>query len=228
MTSEEIMARVLYRDGLVIVIDKPAGLPVHPGHGGGETLADHLDALRFGMRYKPQIAHRLDRGTSGCLALGRHPKALAKLGRLFSEGRAEKLYWAIVSPAPAQDEGVVEAPLAPVSPQTPWRMRVDLQGLPARTRFQVLARAADGGRAHLALVPETGRTHQLRVHCAAQGFPILGDGLYGGAPRGALLHLHARALTLPLSGTKRVHVEAPAPDHMAAAIAELGPDRAPR
>lgn len=220
MTSEEIMARVLHRDGLVIVIDKPAGLPVHPGHGGGETLADHLDALRFGMRHKPQIAHRLDRATSGCLALGRHPKALAKLNAMFAEGRVEKLYWAIVSPAPVEDEGTIEAPIGPVSPRTPWRMRVDPQGLPARTRWRVLAR--DGTRAHLALVPETGRTHQLRVHCAAEGFPILGDTLYGDAPRGADLQLHARALTLPMSRTKSLHVEAPAPAHMAEVLGSIG------
>ena len=82
-----MVARLLYRDGLMLVIDKPAGLAVHKGPKGGESLEDHFDALRFGLPRAPALAHRLDRDTSGCLVLGRHRKALAELGRLFKSGR---------------------------------------------------------------------------------------------------------------------------------------------
>ncbi len=96
----DISARLLYRDALMLVIDKPAGLPVHPGPKGGPTLTDHLDALRFGLPKRPQAAHRLDRDTSGCLVLGRHAKALARLNRLFAESAVEKTYWAVVEGGP--------------------------------------------------------------------------------------------------------------------------------
>src|SRR5918912_589679 len=105
MTPEEMQARLLYRDGLMLIIDKPAGLPVHAGPGGGPNLERYLGALRFGLPSPPALAHRLDRDTSGCLVLGRHRKALAKLGRLFSGGLVEKTYWAVVSGAPPEREG---------------------------------------------------------------------------------------------------------------------------
>ncbi|CAX25131.1 protein of unknown function [Methylorubrum extorquens DM4] len=91
----EIGPPLLYRDALMLVIDKPAGLPVHPGPKGGPTLTDHLDALRFGLPRRPEAAHRLDRDTSGCLVLGRHAKALARLNRLFADGKVDKTYWAL-------------------------------------------------------------------------------------------------------------------------------------
>ena len=90
MIVDDILSRLLYRDALLLVIDKPAGLPVHPGPKGGETLTDHLDALRFGLPRRPEAVHRLDRDTSGCLALGRHAKALARLGKLFAGSAIEK------------------------------------------------------------------------------------------------------------------------------------------
>ena len=86
MTPEEMVSRLLYRDGLMLVIDKPAGIAVHRGPKGGASLEDHFDALRFGLPRAPALAHRLDRDTSGCLVLGRHRKALAQLGRLFKNG----------------------------------------------------------------------------------------------------------------------------------------------
>src|SRR6266498_3890787 len=95
MTAEEIVARLIYRDGLMLVIDKPAGLAVHKGPKGGESLEDHFDALRFGLPRPPALAHRLDRDTSGCLVLGRHRKALAALGRLFKSGRICTRYWGV-------------------------------------------------------------------------------------------------------------------------------------
>src|SRR5881397_3853071 len=108
MTAEEIVARLIYRDGLMLVIDKPAGLPVHKGPKGGESLEDYFGALRFGLPRPPALAHRLDRDTSGCLVLGRHRKALAALGRLFKSGQVEKSYWAVVAGGPTQDEGRIE------------------------------------------------------------------------------------------------------------------------
>ncbi|WP_349368872.1 RNA pseudouridine synthase [Salinarimonas sp.] len=223
MRSEEIVSRILHRDGLMLVLDKPAGLPVHPGHGGGETLTRHLDALRYGLKWRPELVHRLDKDTSGCLVLGRHPKAVRRLNELFATGRVEKAYLALVAPAPAEEAGEIALPLAPVSPDTPWRMTTDPAGQPARTRFSVLARAGDGSRALLRLEPVTGRTHQLRVHCAAAGFPIVGDALYGGAPRGSRLMLHAWRVSVPMQSSKPpVRAEAPLPEPLASAAAALG------
>ncbi|WP_019904443.1 RluA family pseudouridine synthase [Methylobacterium sp. 77] len=215
----DIGARLLYRDALVLVIDKPAGLPVHPGPKGGETLTDHLDALRFGLPRRPEAAHRLDRDTSGCLALGRHAKALARLNKLFAaSGTVGKTYWAIVEGGPDEDEGRIDLPLARRSddPRS-WWMKTDPAGDPSLTTWRVLGRSPDRHLSWLALSPVTGRTHQLRVHCSAMGWPILGDTIYGTAPRsgGPGLHLHARALTLPLYPKKPpILVEAPAPAHM--------------
>jgi len=100
MTPEQMVSRLLYRDGLMLVIDKPAGLAVHRGPNGGESLEDHFDALRFGLPRAPALAHRLDRDTSGCLVLGRHRKALAQLGKLFKNGAIDKTYWAVVEGVP--------------------------------------------------------------------------------------------------------------------------------
>jgi tRNA pseudouridine32 synthase/23S rRNA pseudouridine746 synthase len=104
MTPEEMLARLLYRDGLMLVIDKPAGWAVHRGPKGGESLDEHFDALRFGLPRNPALAHRLDRDTSGCLVLGRHRKALALLGKLFKQGKVGKIYWAVVEGGPAAEE----------------------------------------------------------------------------------------------------------------------------
>ena len=100
LSPEQIQARLLYRDGLILVLDKPAGLPVHAGPGGGPNLEQCFDALRFGLPAPPALAHRLDRDTSGCLVLGRHRKALSKLGRLFQGGLVDKTYWAVVEGGP--------------------------------------------------------------------------------------------------------------------------------
>ncbi|HEX2137556.1 MAG TPA: RNA pseudouridine synthase [Microvirga sp.] len=223
MTAEEILARVLYRDALMLVLDKPAGLPVHPGPKGGETLHRHLDALRFGLPRRPEVAHRLDRETSGCLVLGRHAKALARLGELFRRGAVDKVYWAVVEGGPAEDEGEISLSLAPRSPDRGWWMKPHPQGQPALTRWRVLGRG--GGLTLLELRPITGRTHQLRVHCAASGWPILGDAIYGTAPRfgGPGLHLHARAVTVPLYPKKPpITVEAPVPEHMLERVRACG------
>ena len=218
-----MLARVLHRDGLMLVIDKPAGMPVHRGPKRGASLEDHFDALRYGLPRPPALAHRLDKDTSGCLVLGRHRKALAHLGLLFKHGKVAKTYWAVVEGCPENEEGTIDMPLGRLDESRGWWMRPDPKGLPSVTTWKVLGwTAADaiGGRAPLtwlALTPVTGRTHQLRVHCAAMGWPIVGDNIYGNGPRFGepRLHLHSREIGIPISRNKEpVRVEAPAPEHM--------------
>ncbi len=189
--------RVLYRDDSILVLDKPAGLAVHRGPRGGASLEDWLPALRFGKRRDPQPAHRLDADTAGCLVLGRTRPALARLGALFAAGRVEKIYWAVVRGAPPAPRGEVAVGLRKVSSAAGgWRMVVDpVGGQPARTAWRLLGRA--DGLCWLELRPRTGRTHQLRVHCAHLGCPILGDARYGGGEHPGGLHLLARAVELP-------------------------------
>jgi len=225
MTPEQMVSRVLYRDGLMLVIDKPAGFAVHRGPKGGESLEDHFDALRFGLPRAPALAHRLDRDTSGCLVLGRHRKALAQLGRLFKTGAIDKTYWAVVEGAPATDQGVIELPLGRLDETRGWWMKHDPKGQPAVTKWKVIGRSSEGKRTWLGLEPVTGRTHQLRVHCAETGWPIVGDAIYGGAPRsgGPPLHLHARDVVVPLYKNRApIHVIAPAPQHMHAILSQCG------
>jgi tRNA pseudouridine32 synthase / 23S rRNA pseudouridine746 synthase len=215
MNPEEIVARLLYRDGLMLVIDKPAGFAVHKGPKGGESLEDYFGALRFGLPRAPALAHRLDRDTSGCLVLGRHRKALAELGRLFKAGKVGKTYWAVVEGGPAEDEGRIDLPLGRKDATRGWWMKHDPQGQPATTTWKVMGRA--GPLAWLALEPLTGRTHQLRVHCAAKGWPIVGDSIYGTAPRagGPPLHLHSREIVVPLYKNREpIRVSAPVPLHI--------------
>ena len=218
----DLEARLLYRDALMLVIDKPAGIAVHRGPKGGANLEDGFGALRFGLPRDPSLAHRLDRDTAGCLVLGRHRKALEKLGLLFKQGKIAKTYWAVVDGGPESDEGLIDLPLGRLDAERGWWMKVDAAGQPSRTRWRVLAR--DAGRTALALEPLTGRTHQLRVHCASQGWPILGDPIYGrGRGGGVPLHLLARAITVPLYRNRDpVSIEAPIPTHMRDALDALG------
>ena len=223
MTAEEMVARLLYRDALMLVIDKPPGMAVHRGPKGGESLEDHFDALRFGLPRAPALAHRLDRDTSGCLALGRHRKALAELGQLFKSGAVGKTYWAVVEGGPKDEQGRIELPLGRKDATRGWWMKPDPQGQPATTTWTVLGRS--GGLAWLALEPKTGRTHQLRVHCAAMGWPVVGDAVYGTAPRTdePPHHLHAREVVVPINAKREpVRVVAPVPAHMRAALTACG------
>jgi tRNA pseudouridine32 synthase/23S rRNA pseudouridine746 synthase len=258
MTPEDMVARLLYRDGLMLVIDKPPGLPVHRGPKGGESLEDHFDALRFGLPRTPALAHRLDRDTSGCLVLGRHRKALALLGKLFKNGKIGKTYWAVVEGGPQADEGVIDMALGRLDESRGWWMKPDQKGQPAVTAWKVLGRTKnsftsplegevdreavgrgvqqhDSNSSHpppqpspsrgegekkltwLALTPLTGRTHQLRVHSAEMGWPIVGDTIYGSAPRagGTVLHLQSHEIVVPISMNKpAIAVTAPVPEHM--------------
>jgi len=219
----DLVSRLLYRDGLILIVDKPAGLPVHRGPKGGDNLEDQFNQLRFGLPRAPALAHRLDKDTSGCLVLGRHRKALERLGRLFKNGRIEKTYWAVVEGAPYAAEGRIELALSRLDAERGWWMGVDPLGLPAVTDWRVLGRGA--GLALLELKPRTGRTHQLRVHCQAMGWPILGDPVYGNGKRDGApaLHLHARAIVVPMQDSKPpIAAQAPTPAHMAQAIADCG------
>jgi tRNA pseudouridine32 synthase/23S rRNA pseudouridine746 synthase len=198
-----------------LVIDKPAGLAVHPGPRTPDSLEQLLPAYAPN-RPPPQPVHRLDRDTSGCLLLARRASALRTLSRAFEEGAVDKLYWAIIDRAPAADRGVIDAALAKVSSKANgWRMQVDAGGKPARTAWEVLAR--QGAMALIAFRPETGRTHQIRVHATllAAGAAIVGDPVYGREdPQGMMLH--ARGLAFPdpaggVEGSARISVTAPVP-----------------
>lgn len=219
MTPEDLNARLLYRDALMLVIDKPAGIAVHRGPKGGDNLEAHFDALRFGLPRNPVLAHRLDKDTSGCLILGRHRKATEKLGKLFKQGEIHKTYWAVVDGLPDADGGLIDLPLGRLDAERGWWMKVDPLGQPALTHWRVLARGA--GKSLVELEPFTGRTHQLRVHCAAQGWPITGDPVYGTGDRHGPLSmlLHARSIRIPLYKNKDViAVTAPLPAHFVAAL----------
>ena len=199
--------RVLHIDGEAIVIDKPAGLAVHPGARTRESLEDYLHHLRFGFRRLPQPVHRLDRDTSGCLLLARNPKAHKAFQRAFEEKRVEKAYVAVLDGVPEAESGTVDMALGKVSTAAEgWRMVPDATGKHAVTHWRVVT--VLDGRALVLFTPETGRTHQIRVHAASGiGVPIAGDPVYGRG-RGAML-LHA--LSLKVQRTNKPPVEATAP-----------------
>jgi tRNA pseudouridine32 synthase / 23S rRNA pseudouridine746 synthase len=223
LTEADLAARVLHRDEALIVLDKPAGIAVHKGRGEGPNLESLFGGLRFGAARNPALAHRLDKDTSGCLVLGRSREALARLGLLFQKGFVEKTYLAVVVGAPPE-RGEIAHPLARASDdKRSWVMKTSLSGDPALTTFRRLAQG--DGIAVLALSPRTGRTHQLRVHCAAEGFPIAGDRLYGGDRAAAAarhLQLHARTIVVPFDRRNPVTVEAPLPPHMASLLRLAG------
>ncbi len=187
-----IVDTVVYKDGMMLVLDKPAGWSCTPT-GPGVHLTNYLQALTFGKTTLPQVAHRLDRETTGCLLLGRHPRALRELGRLFQERKIHKTYWALVRGR---------------WPEGLERLEKPIQGQEAITLVKVLERRAQ--HSWLELKPLTGRTHQLRIHCSEAGFPIWGDAKYRGGD--GPMKLHARSLEVPLYPKRAaVLVEAPPP-----------------
>mgnify|MGYP001156493483 CR=1 FL=1 len=224
MTPDEILSRVLYKDQDVIVLDKPAGLAVHAGPNSPDHLELYLDALRFGWAEVPKLAHRLDRDTSGCLVLGRHAKAIKRLGKMFEQRRVDKVYWSVCHGGPAGECGTVDAPLLKVSARGQgWRITVDPLGQPAVTDWRVLGRAESFS--WIEWRPRTGRTHQIRIHAKHLGCPLLGDPYYGPDPdTTARLHLLAREVAFPaLAPSKEpVRVTAPPPPHMTEALKACG------
>ncbi len=228
-----LVDRILYRDGLMLVVDKPSGLPVHANPGakkgeGGESLEDYFDALRFGLPRAPALAHRLDRDTTGCLVLGRHAKALRKLHKLFFEGAIDKTYWAICRGVPEKLSGTINAPLKKGTEKAGWKMSAaepqDEGAMDAVTTYRTLK--AQGGLSFIEAKPKTGRTHQIRVHLASIGAPIIGEPLYGdltAEDRKQPIMLHARRVIIPISKNKvAVTVEAPPPEWMTRALATMG------
>ncbi|MEG3639897.1 pseudouridine synthase family protein [Magnetococcus sp. PR-3] len=212
--------QILYLDPNLLVINKPNRMPIYPGPGGGETLADYLPLLRFGARKNPAAVHRLDAATSGCLILGRSKGVRRTLSNLFGEGLVEKLYWAVVQNRPMHTQGMIELPLKDVGWPGRPRVKVRSSGKMGRTLFQELGYFNQ--QSLLALMPCNGRTHQLRVHCAAMGCPIVGDPIYGGAHRdGPDMHLHARRILL--QGEVPHSFIAPAPQHFIEFMAQMTP-----
>jgi RluA family pseudouridine synthase len=206
---------ILFRDDRFVVLDKPAGLPVHPGPRGGPSVEDWFPALSQ-RRQGPWLAHRLDADTSGCLLVALRRSALLAAQAEFAAGRVRKTYWAVVRGAPEHRCGAIDTPLVRRSTPSGWHMELGGDGKRAVTEWRVLGR--DTELAWLELSPHTGRTHQVRVHCAHLGCPVLGDTVYGGG--GGALHLLARALDLCLEPP--VSAVAPVPDHMRAALLRCG------
>jgi RluA family pseudouridine synthase len=238
---------VLYEDEALIVFAKPSGLLTAPDRW--DTSRENLMAIVH-ARWSPDWfnAHRLDRGTSGAVLCAKTPEALRAITAQFDRHEVEKRYLALTRGQPAADRGVVEAPLAPDG-RRPGRMRVDREGKESATEFEVLERWR-GGLALLRLRPLSGRTHQVRVHLAHLGCPVLGDPDYGGGrvggKRGALhlsefkrgykrpsggqaerplidrlaLHAESLGLTHPVTG-ERLVVAAPLPADLAVAIKQL-------
>lgn len=220
----ELRARVLHQDEDVIVIDKPAGLAVHQAG----RITDHLDLylpwLAAEGERAPGLAHRLDRDTAGCLLLGRNDWALKRLGQLFVGGWVEKTYWAATEGGPPGPEGEIDLPLLKIRKPGGFAIVVDPAGKPARSRYRVLG--SGGGLSWLELTPLTGRTHQLRVHCAALGCPLAGEPFYGPVKSESgkgELHLLARRVGFRLRKEQEMTVvTAPVPPHMRAALRLCG------
>ena len=212
---------ILFIDAEAMVIDKPAGLPVTAPRDGTLSLENHLDSLRFGFQRWPTAVHRLDRDTSGCLLLARNPKAHKRFAAAFEAGTVRKEYLAVVEGVPGQEAGVIDLALAKTSTrEAGWRMVSDPAGKRAVTHWRRLA--SNGGRSLILFAPETGRTHQIRVHAASGlGAPIVGDPVYGRG--GGAMLLHAWRLTVPRPGKADIAAEAPIP----AALAAAGFDHVP-
>ena len=225
--AESLEARILYRDADVLVLDKPAGLAVHRAPGAGANLEALLPSLAFGSKHMPALAHRLDRDTTGCLVLGRHPAALRQLMALFAQGGVEKAYWAVVQGTPPAESGVVDRPILKVRRGGAWQMILDPAGQKAVTEWRVLGRGDDAS--WLEAKPRTGRTHQIRVHCASLGCPVIGDLAYGARPTvGERLHLHASRVQFRLGPQAReIDVAAPPPLHMLPRLVACGYESAP-
>ena len=203
--------RILFIDAEALVLDKPAGLPVDAPRRGGDSIAARVAELKCGFQRPPTAMHRLDTDTSGCLLFARTAKARVVFQQAFETRAVEKYYLAVVASEIAEEQGVIETPLAKTSSERAgWKMVVDRSGLPATTRWRRLL--VRDGHTLVELHPLTGRTHQLRAHAReAFGRGIFGDRVYG-VPGGPML-LHASRLVVPRPGKATIDVTAPLPEH---------------
>ncbi len=228
-----VQGLVIYKDADVIAVNKPSGLPVQGGTRSNRHLDGLLDGLKFRCPERPRLVHRLDKDTSGVLLLARSRRVAQILGHSLKYREAKKLYWALVIGAPRPESGKID--LALLKRGRPGQERVrgserdEEDALRAVTYYRVIENAGQG-LTWLGLMPITGRTHQLRVHCAAIKHPIVGDGKYAGSaaqPGGDLprrLHLHARAIRIPHPSGGWLELVAPLPEHMLASWTLLGFD----
>lgn len=233
-TPEELAqaeAMVIEQDRAAIVLNKPPGLATQGGSGTTRHVDGLLDAFAGETGPRPRLVHRLDKDTSGVLLIARTPGSAAFFSKRFSGRAARKIYWALVVGVPDVDAGTIDAPLAKQPGTGGEKMHIDeADGQRAVTRYRVVERAGNRA-AWLELEPLTGRTHQLRVHCAAIGHPIVGDGKYGGQAAfltGSIsrkMHLHARRLIIDHPDGDRIDAVADLPDHFAASMEQLGFDQ---
>ncbi|WP_370179656.1 RluA family pseudouridine synthase [Alteriqipengyuania sp.] len=228
---QQALGMVIAETPAAIVLNKPPGLATQ----GGSKTYSHVDGLLDAFvendeTPRPRLVHRLDKDTSGVLLIARTPGSAAAFSKRFSGRSAKKVYWALVVGVPEQSMGVIDAPLAKQPGTGGEKMHVDMEGgQPAKTRYRIVERAGNSA-AWLELEPLTGRTHQLRVHCAAMGHPIVGDGKYGGQDAfltGSVsrkMHLHARRLIISQPGGGQLDVTADLPEHFASTMEHLGFD----
>jgi len=220
---------VIHRDTSALVLNKLPGLATQGGTKTEQHVDGLLDALKYDGPVRPKLVHRLDKDTSGALLIARTPRAAAWFAKSFSNRSARKTYWAIVVGVPDIAQGEIDLPLAKQPGSGGEKMHVDDKGLPSKTRYRIVERAGNSA-AWVELQPLTGRTHQLRVHMAAIGHPIVGDGKYGG--KGAFLtgaisrklHLHSRRLRIDHPDGGAIDITAPVPEHFAASLDALGFD----
>lgn len=227
---EFAQSMVIHRDAAALVLNKPPGLATQ----GGTKTFDHvdglLDALQFEQEGRPKLVHRLDKDTSGALLIARSARAAGYFAKSFSSRTARKVYWALVVGVPSIEDGFIDLPIGKQPGTGGEKMHVDEEnGQPARTRYRMIERAGNRA-AWVELQPMTGRTHQLRVHMAAIGHPIVGDGKYGGAEAflsGGIsrkMHLHARRLRIDHPDGGALDVTAELPVHIAESMKLLAFD----
>ncbi|VAV88201.1 Ribosomal large subunit pseudouridine synthase C [hydrothermal vent metagenome] len=221
---------VIHKDNSAIVVNKPPGLATQGGSKTSTHLDGLLDGLSFDAKSRPRLVHRLDKDTSGVILLARSPGAASFFSKRFSGRTARKVYWALIMGVPEIADGIIELPLSKQPGSGGEKMHVDeANGQSAKSRYRIIERA--GNRAcWVELQPFTGRTHQLRVHMAAIGHPIIGDGKYGGKDAfltGAIsrkMHLHARRLRIEHPDGHKLDVKADLPEHFADSMENLGLD----
>jgi len=224
--DEEALGKILlHEDDKVVVFNKPAGLAVQGGSGVSRHIDGMLAAVRNKKGEKPRLVHRLDQGTSGVLVVARTRQAAILLTEAFRKRDAKKFYWALVKGAPRKRDGRISTWLVKERTSDGDRMRVARHGEPdtdhAISYFRIVDTAANG-LSWLEMEPHTGRTHQLRIHAAHLGCPIIGDPKYFEADRNwafpggvqKRLHLHARRIIIPHPDGGSVDVTAPLPPHM--------------